>query len=133
LSAGANDAVYQAAFDRIVCPIVEQFDPDLLIISAGFDAHQRDPLAQMRLSGAGYASMTRRVLGCLPRPDRCGVGIVLEGGYDLQGLRESMSGTLEALSEPAAEQADALEPIPVRFDEELTRIQRALSPHWRLT
>jgi acetoin utilization deacetylase AcuC-like enzyme len=89
----------------------------------------------MRLSSAGFATMTRRLRDCLPRPELSGVGVVLEGGYDLQALEESMRATVGALlsDEPAAEQqVRAAEPMRESFDEELIRVQRALSPQWRL-
>jgi acetoin utilization deacetylase AcuC-like enzyme len=100
LSAGAGDAAYLAAFDRIVGPSVEGFDPDLVLISAGFDAHRSDPLAAMRLTEAGYAKMTRRLCAAIPRGAAGRLGLVLEGGYDLAGLGSSLQATVEALITP---------------------------------
>jgi len=98
LSAGADDAVYEAAFDRIVAPVLHAFDPDLLLVSAGFDAHVHDPLASMRVTGPGYASMMRSLEAALPRGAEGRVGIVLEGGYDLDALRTSLEAVLGALA-----------------------------------
>lgn len=97
LSAGAGDAAYGAAIERIVAPVLESYQPELLLFSAGFDAHTRDPLAQMQLSDAGFQSVVRRTLGAI-RPD-VGVGLVLEGGYDLLGLGSALAASLEGLSE----------------------------------
>jgi acetoin utilization deacetylase AcuC-like enzyme len=97
LSPGAGDAVYGAAIERIVAPVLETYRPELLLFSAGFDAHRRDPLAQMELSEDGFKALVRRVLGALG--PRVGVGLLLEGGYDLIGLGNSLTATLEGLNE----------------------------------
>ena len=96
LSAGATDAVYGAAIERIVAPVLETYQPGLLLFSAGFDAHQRDPLAQMDMTDAGFQTLVRRTLSALTPGVR--VGLMLEGGYDLLGLGQSLSATLEGLS-----------------------------------
>ncbi len=96
LSAGATDAVYGAAIERIVAPVLETYRPGLLLFSAGFDAHQRDPLAQMDMTDAGFQTLVRRTLSALAPGVR--VGLMLEGGYDLLGLGQSLSATLEGLS-----------------------------------
>lgn len=96
LSAGANDAVYGAAIERIVAPVLETYQPGLLLFSAGFDAHLRDPLAQMDMTDAGFQALVRRTLAALAPGVR--VGLMLEGGYDLIGLGQSLSATLEGLS-----------------------------------
>jgi acetoin utilization deacetylase AcuC-like enzyme len=97
LSPGAGDAAYAAAVERIVAPALVEFDPDLLLVSAGFDAHERDPLAAMELTHLGYAAMTRQLVRAMPRGARGRVGIVLVGGYDLVALRTSLAATLTAL------------------------------------
>ena len=96
LSAGAGDAVYGAAMERIVLPILEAYRPGLLLFSAGFDAHARDPLAQMEMSDEGFRSLVGRSLAVL-QPG-VGVALVLEGGYDLAGLGSSLAASLEALA-----------------------------------
>jgi acetoin utilization deacetylase AcuC-like enzyme len=103
LSAGADDGVYRDAFERIVAPVLTEFDPELVLISAGFDAHVRDPLASMRVTEQGYADMMRRISRALPRGAPGRIGILLEGGYDLEGLRGSLGAVLEALDPPAEE------------------------------
>ena len=67
-----------------------------MLFSAGFDAHQRDPLAQMDMTDAGFQALVRRTLSALAPGVR--VGLMLEGGYDLVGLGQSLSATLEGLS-----------------------------------
>jgi acetoin utilization deacetylase AcuC-like enzyme len=133
LSAGATDAVYAAAFDRLIAPILSQFDPDLVLVSAGFDAHRRDPLASMALTEAAYAAMARSIAGALPRGAAGRIGLLLEGGYDLEGLNRSLRATLEALDategpEPPRSEA-ALAPL---HEAELARALAAQKPYWKL-
>ncbi|MEP7052963.1 MAG: histone deacetylase [Pseudomonadota bacterium] len=97
LSAGATDAVYGAAIERIVAPVLEAYRPGLLLFSAGFDAHQRDPLAQMDMTDVGFQTLVRRTLAALAPGVRA--GFLLEGGYDLVGLGQSLGATLEGLSD----------------------------------
>src|SRR6187402_3819713 len=97
LSAGAGDAAYGAAIERIVAPVLEGYRPDLLLFSAGFDAHARDPLAQMELSDAGFRTIVRRTLAALD--PGVPVGMALEGGYDLIGLGSSLGAVLAGLGE----------------------------------
>jgi len=97
LSAGAGDAVYGAAIERIVAPVLESYRPGLVLFSAGFDAHQRDPLAQMEMTDAGFKQLVRRTVGALD--PAVPVGLLLEGGYDLTGLGGALAATLEGLDE----------------------------------
>src|SRR6185503_7070553 len=133
LSGGATDAVYIAAFDRLIAPILSEFDPDLVLISAGFDAHRRDPLAPMALSERAYDAMTRRIARALPRGPAGRIGLFLEGGYDLEGLTSSLRAALEALDSdaPPAEtpQDKPLSPIHTA---ELDRAIGAQKAYWKL-
>jgi acetoin utilization deacetylase AcuC-like enzyme len=95
LSAGADDEVYAAAFSRIVAPVASEYAPHLVLLSAGFDAHAADPLAEMRLSAWGYGTLMNALVTLLPAD--VPIGMVLEGGYDLDALEASLTGSLEAL------------------------------------
>jgi acetoin utilization deacetylase AcuC-like enzyme len=133
LPKGSTDAVYAAAFERIVLPIVEQFAPTFALVSCGFDAHERDPLAEMGLSSAGFGTMTRSLLERLPAA--CPLGVVLEGGYDLTALAESSEAVARALfGAPALSQPPNLVlPAPGREHESaLGEIARAQRPFWKL-
>ncbi len=92
MRAGLGDNEYLAAFDEAVVPWVNERDPDILLISAGFDAHRNDPLAGMRLSSGAFGEFTRKLLG---RP----ILSVLEGGYDLEGLAGGVVAHVKALLE----------------------------------
>ena len=93
LSAGSGDDEYLQAFDQRVAPAVEQFSPDLLLVSAGFDAHEEDPLAQMRISADGFRELSRRCAALAPR-----VAAVLEGGYNVATLPDLVNAALDGFS-----------------------------------
>jgi acetoin utilization deacetylase AcuC-like enzyme len=90
LRAGAGDADYLLTYEQAVAPVLDRFDPDLLLVSAGFDAHRHDPISRMRVSTEGYASLTERVRVTADDAD-AGLGFVLEGGYSLDTLSESIA------------------------------------------
>ncbi len=94
LPAGSGDEDYLRAFDRVVEPAVRAFEPDLVLVSAGFDAHVDDPLAGMRVTADGFRELARRTAGLGPR-----VAAVLEGGYDPHTLPGLVSAALEGFRE----------------------------------
>ena len=112
LPSGCGDADYAAVFDHVLVPALVRFKPDLLLISAGFDAFVHDPLAGMRVTHAGFAAMARRLRRVADR--LCGgrVVAVLEGGYDLDGLAGGMTAVLGALADDAADHVAPLAPLP---------------------
>ncbi len=97
LSAGDGSEMFRAAVEQAILPRIDAFAPDLIIISAGFDAHWRDPLASLNLTETDFAWATRRLMDLADR--HCGQRIVsvLEGGYDLEGLSKSVAFHLDAL------------------------------------
>jgi acetoin utilization deacetylase AcuC-like enzyme len=98
LAAGGGDEVYASAFERVVLPVVESYAPDLVLVSAGFDASARDPLAQMELSANAFGWMARELAKVAARSAKGRMALVLEGGYDLvaleTGLRSAVDGML---------------------------------------
>ena len=96
LPPGATGDVARAALDDLVAPAVERFAPGWVLISAGFDAHRRDPLAGLEWSSGDYADLTTTVAGWAPGPGR--TIAFLEGGYDLDALADSTASTLAALT-----------------------------------
>jgi acetoin utilization deacetylase AcuC-like enzyme len=128
LSAGAGDATYLAAMQRVVAPVLEEYRPGLLLVSAGYDAHARDPLAQMCLSERGYAAITEQLLAALPA--EVGVGLVLEGGYDLIGLSESLAATLQALGGGKPE--SSTDAVSTTHERDLDSVSRSVGNFWRL-
>ena len=111
LPAGCGDAEYAAVFDHVFLPKLAGFAPDVLLISAGFDAFQHDPLAGMKVTFAGFAAMAQRLRAAAERWSAGRVVAVLEGGYDLDGLGGGMSAVLSALAGPAPA-LPALAPMP---------------------
>jgi acetoin utilization deacetylase AcuC-like enzyme len=99
LRAGDDGEVFRAAMDEVLLPALDAFGPDLVVISAGFDAHVRDPLAEIRLIESDFGWVTRRLLEIAGR--RCGGRVVslLEGGYDLEGLSRSVAVHVATLME----------------------------------
>jgi acetoin utilization deacetylase AcuC-like enzyme len=97
LNAGDGTEAFREAVDSVVLPRIDAFAPDLIIISAGFDAHWRDPLASLNLMESDFAWATQRLMDLADR--HCGHKIVsvLEGGYDLEGLAKSTAFHLDAL------------------------------------
>jgi acetoin utilization deacetylase AcuC-like enzyme len=97
MGAGAGDREYLAAFDDRVLPSLDEFKPEFILISAGFDGHEDDPLAGMTLTTGVYGKMTELLRKSAER--HCGGRIVsfLEGGYDLQALADSVEAHLRAL------------------------------------
>lgn len=130
LSSGATDAAYGEAFDHLVVPVLEQFDPDLVLVSAGYDAHQRDPLGGMEVSDSGFGHLTRHVISRLPRYGQRRLGFVLEGGYDLHGLRQGVNATLSALRSPEAPRFCGHPPMPWRA--EIRWVAQVQSEYWEL-
>jgi len=100
LEVGAVDEDYQIVFSRMVSPVLREFEPDLLIISAGYDAHERDPLGGMRLTTAAFGAMTRELRAVADDCCRGRIVAALEGGYDLHALGTSLDASIDALAGP---------------------------------
>jgi acetoin utilization deacetylase AcuC-like enzyme len=93
MSAGSGDEEYLRAFDHTVAPALERFHPELVIVSAGFDAHEDDPLAGMRVTAAGFRELAKRTAALAPR-----LAVVLEGGYNLNTLPGLVQAALEGFA-----------------------------------
>jgi acetoin utilization deacetylase AcuC-like enzyme len=132
LSRGADDAVYEAALTRLVCPIVQAFDPDLVLISAGFDAHARDPLAGMAVTEEGFARMAGALMAAIPRGAGGRLALVLEGGYDLRALSDSLAATLAALDGGAPPAAAHEGELGAEHERDLGAAMAQQSRFWQL-
>ena len=93
MSAGSGDEEYVHAFEHTVEPAVARFEPELVLVSAGFDAHVDDPLADMRVTEDGFRELARRCAALAPR-----VGAVLEGGYELDTLPVLVDAALDGFT-----------------------------------
>lgn len=101
LPAGSNDEVFVAAFERVLVPAAEHYRPQLVLVSAGFDAHHEDPLADMQITEAGFATLASIVKTIALRHCEGRVAMILEGGYSIAGLTRSVEAVITALSSDA--------------------------------
>jgi acetoin utilization deacetylase AcuC-like enzyme len=118
IAAGGTDADFARLYDSVALPIVRQFKPELILLSAGFDAHMDDPLGGMRLTTPFFRQLTAAVVSIA---DECCDGklvAVTEGGYDLKALADSLRVTIEALETSVAPAGLLREPRPTGGDGE---------------
>jgi acetoin utilization deacetylase AcuC-like enzyme len=124
LLAGCGDAEYLQAFDLLLLPLLERFEPELLLVSAGYDAHAADPLADMEVSAAGYGAIMARLRGVAAAV--CGGRMVmaLEGGYDLEALAASVEACVRVLldDQPSVTPAGPAQPRVEEYLHELRRL-----------
>jgi acetoin utilization deacetylase AcuC-like enzyme len=99
LRAGDGSEAFRAAMTNLILPRVRAHNPDMIIISAGFDAHHRDPLANLMLDDLDFTWATQQLLTIADKSCNGRLVSVLEGGYDLIGLSESASAHVKALME----------------------------------
>jgi len=128
LPSGSGDEVYGAAFREVVLPLLGEFAPELVLVSAGFDAHARDPLASMQLSTATYAGMASELQASVDQLGHGRIGFMLEGGYDLQALEASVAQVAASLLGTRGELASGKLRAMERAAIDATR--RALGQHW---
>ncbi len=142
LEAGATDADYDLVYRDAVVPILREFAPGLVLVSAGYDAHERDPLASMRVTETGFTSIVRQLIEASPGGR---IAFVTEGGYDLEALAACLDVTFEEALRHG-EGAAAAQPAPAptgsfagstagpatrRGEEALAAVRRAQSGFWR--
>lgn len=130
-----GDGGYVRAFQQVVVPIAEQFRPDLIIVSAGQDAHEGEHLAHMRVSDQGFARMAEVAAQLAHRLCDDRLVLVLEGGYDpriLAAATESVVKVVAGLSRPAAELTPEPPPIDHLVDRHLEAVMVAQMPFWPL-
>jgi acetoin utilization deacetylase AcuC-like enzyme len=99
LPPGAGSEQFRAAFERLILPALSAFSPEFILVSAGFDAHRADPLAELRLDEADFGWATREVCAVAARCCSGRVVSALEGGYDLDALGRSAAAHVRALME----------------------------------
>jgi acetoin utilization deacetylase AcuC-like enzyme len=121
---GSGDPEWLSLVEHVVLPAAREFEPQLILVSAGFDAHRADPLAMCELEASSFAFMARQVRGLA---DALGVpvGAVLEGGYDLRALAQSVAATMEGLRDGGSYEPPARHPIS-------TRAAEVIGQHWDL-
>ena len=118
LPAGAGDADYCATFDDLFAPALRGFDPDLVLVSAGFDAHRHDPISRMHVSTEGYGLLTDRVRDVSDETDAA-LAFVLEGGYSLDTLSDGIGMVHETFDgrDPVEPGDDASDEVRALLDD----------------
>ncbi|MFP5500851.1 MAG: histone deacetylase, partial [Candidatus Sericytochromatia bacterium] len=135
LPIGTGDAGYLRVFRELLAPVMAAFAPELIILSAGFDAHWRDPLGRMGLSVAGFEALTREVAAWAERHAGGRLVVLQEGGYNLDALAYSMLATVRTLVGAPVE--DPLGPSPYHepieeIEAAIGEVRRVLAPYYRL-
>jgi acetoin utilization deacetylase AcuC-like enzyme len=128
--AGCTDTDYLSVIDSALTPLLRSFQPDHILVSAGFDAHECDPLGGMRLTARGFAAMASR-LGALASELCAGrLTLFLEGGYDLGALSESAEAVSRALSVGVAQGSTPALPHDAGAQRIIGATLDAIRPHW---
>jgi acetoin utilization deacetylase AcuC-like enzyme len=99
MQAGSGDKEYMQAFEKGIIPELEKFKPQIILISAGFDAHTADPLSSIQLSSESYYKFTKLLQGIADKYSEKRIIAVLEGGYDLKALAEGVAEVMKAFIE----------------------------------
>ncbi|MCX6542810.1 MAG: histone deacetylase [Acidobacteria bacterium] len=135
MDAGATDEDYDSVMRRVVVPIVTRFNPGLMLVSAGYDAHELDPLGGMRMTDAGYARLMRHLVAIADQSSLGRLVMVTEGGYHLPALAASLDASLRVLSGDADRPADGTARADaarsVRGDAAVERVRTAQCRYWR--
>jgi acetoin utilization deacetylase AcuC-like enzyme len=97
MPAGAGDTEFEAVYGSIIVPALERFQPEVILVSAGFDAHELDPLGGLRLTTSGYTGLVARLDDVATRVCGRRLALVTEGGYHLVALRECLDGAIRVL------------------------------------
>ena len=141
LPAGSGEGEYLRAIDELVLPVLERYRPQLLIVSAGFDAHERDPLAGMLLRAESYRRITTRLRAFADLRAERRIVHLLEGGYDLVALSDGVDAVLRSLAAVASGDAETEEPDDATARSgtaarlataALDETRAALGPYWDL-
>ena len=126
LPAGCADREYMEVFQHVVVPVAEKFQPEWILVSAGFDPHRRDPLGGMNVTEDGFGGMANALLSVANSFSQARIALLLEGGYDLAGLRNSVTAVLDAIEEEKSPQNSSL---PVSESRIAPLIRRILQVH----
>ncbi|MCL2726031.1 MAG: histone deacetylase [Polyangiaceae bacterium] len=126
LRAGCGDGVYRGVFERVILPALEDYAPEMIIVSAGFDASLRDPLAEMLLSAEAFGWMAQKLRCVANRSAKGRIALVLEGGYDLVALEAGLlAATLGMIDGTALEIARDVD------HEDIAHASRVAKATWR--
>lgn len=131
LSSGKNDEDYLFIFNKILTPIASVYKPEFILVSAGFDIFENDPLGGMRVSELGFGALTSELLSLAHQFSKDRILFTLEGGYDLQGLRQGVKQVLLHLGGEGKE-SDIKAKISPATDRELAPIFEIQKKYWKI-
>jgi len=129
--AAGDGSLYAAAFERVVLPVLDEAKPDVILVSAGYDGHARDPLASMLLRDGDYAWMAARLREASLRLCQGRIGFCLEGGYDLGAIEAGVGATLRGAVHPASHPTPSSGAPPPAAARIVDGVVRAAAPWWR--
>ena len=129
--AAGDGALYAQAFQRVVIPVLDEARPDVVLVSAGFDAHARDPLANMLLQSSDFGWMAARLREVALRHAAGRIGFFLEGGYDLVALEEGAASTLRGAASPGSFADRGSSVVPPAAERIVDGVVRAAAPWWK--
>jgi acetoin utilization deacetylase AcuC-like enzyme len=131
LASGMDDADYVHVFERIILPVSRLFQPEMVLVSAGFDIHRNDPLGGMAVTEAGFARMTRILLEIAEVACSGKLLLVLEGGYNIEALTNSVKTTIQELRVGPfhAAAVEDTQPCVVAM-QTIAKVKQVLSPYW---
>jgi acetoin utilization deacetylase AcuC-like enzyme len=133
LNRGCGDGEYAAVYRRLLTPVARAYKPDLILVSAGFDIHSKDPLGGMKVTPAGFAALTRLILDIARQT--CGGRVVfcLEGGYDPEALADSALAMIDELTGRTSTDVDAVaqRADPVRLNSTVVRCVHTHRRFWK--
>jgi acetoin utilization deacetylase AcuC-like enzyme len=124
LPAGCADAEYFHVFKDVVVPAVKKFEPEWILVSAGFDPHRLDPLGGMGVTERGFAAMARMLRQLADRHAEGKIAFLLEGGYDLTALRNSVATVLDVMHGNNAKDEESVEPVTDKLQPLLRSIRK---------
>jgi acetoin utilization deacetylase AcuC-like enzyme len=130
MSYGMGDGDYTYAFEEILVPVVRQWKPEAILVSAGFDIHHSDPLGGMAVTESGFTKMTRMLMDAAEEVCKGRILFALEGGYDLSGLTNSVKAVILQLRKtPLYMQEDKASPSSA-VTETVKLVKQVLQPYW---
>jgi len=132
----ADDKSYLKAMDEIVIPIGEEFKPDLILLSAGFDAHHSDGISSIQLSTKAYIGMTEAIINLSKKYSNGKVLACLEGGYSRETLSKALPATIATLNETKIDLKDksleTSENIQARVEETIKTVKKIQQKYWKI-
>jgi acetoin utilization deacetylase AcuC-like enzyme len=136
IQAGASDASYVKVFSKILEPVALEYNPQLILLSAGFDAYFKDPLGGMRITPEGFAALARILLNIANKCCKGRFVAVLEGGYHVAGLAKSAKCVLEEMLDENHFSQEKFSALNQEMDENTDRLIRQVTstirPFWNI-